>query len=319
MKSVGKKFIARQDSTSIIATIVLVLVFWTLQPEFLSAFNIFNVSRTAALYAFVALGQAMAIVVGDMNVALGAMGSLSVVMLGVCMETWGLPPIMAVVITLTVGVLAGLFNGIIIAKFKMNPFVVTLATSFVFTGLANGISKGQPYSNIPDTFTLLGKGKILGISNLVWLLFVVLAIVALFFRFTKLGRSILATGGSEPASRLSGIKTSKIKLIANCLSGFFAAAAACLWVSRVGTAQPSTGTDWMMTSMAVTVIGGTSMSGGVISPLGFAFAGLLMALIRNGLIMIGVNVYYEQAFLGAVILAALLIDYFRMRVITRGR
>ena len=322
MKNITKylrKFMRRAESTSIIAVVFLIALFGIITPAFLSPFNVFNITRTAALYVFVALAQAMIVILGDVNVSLGAMGSFCVVILGECLVDFGLAPVAAVCLTICAGVLAGGVNGLIISRFKINPFIVTLATSYVFTGLANGISRGLPYSGFDEGFTALGKGNLFGISALVWLALVTLVIAGLFFRYTELGRKLLATGGSEPAARMSGINTAKMKLIAHCMSGGIAAVAACLWVSRIGSAQPSTGTDWMMTSVAVTVLGGTSMKGGVFSWIGFIFAGLLMAFIRNGLIMIGVNVYFEQTFLGLIILGALMIDYFRMKIMASER
>jgi ribose transport system permease protein len=108
-------------------------------------------------------------------------------------------------------------------------------------------------------------------------------------------------------------------MLANVASGFCGSVAAVLWVSRMGTAQPATGGDWLIVSFAVTVIGGTALSGGTISALGFLFSGLLMALIRNGLIMLGVNVYFEATFLGFIILLAVMVEYFRMNVAGRAK
>ncbi|MFT3850199.1 MAG: hypothetical protein QM739_16475 [Propionivibrio sp.] len=139
------------------------------------------------------------------------------------------------------------------------------------------------------------------------------------FRFTVIGRQLLATGGNIEAARLSGIKTNRMVMLANVLSGVLASLAAVIWVSRMGTAQPATGGDWLIVSFAVAVIGGTALSGGVISATGFLFAGLLMALLRNGLIMLGVNVYFESTFLGVIILLAVLVEYVRSNAAARAK
>jgi ribose transport system permease protein len=225
----------------------------------------------------------------------------------------------AVVFGLTTGALCGAANGFIISRFRLNSFVVTLATSFIYQGFVNGISLGRPYSKIPAGFTVLGKGDVLGIPNMVFLMLAALAILFYVFRYTVIGRRLLATGGNIDAARLSGINTSRMIMLANVLSGLCASVAAILWVSRMGTAQPATGGDWLIVSFAVTVIGGTALSGGTISAFGFLFSGLLMALIRNGLIMLGVNVYFEATFLGLIILMAVMVEYFRMNVAARAR
>jgi ribose transport system permease protein len=244
---------------------------------------------------------------------------LTVVVLGHSIEILGIPPWVAVIMGFLVGVGCGLVNGFFISRFRLNSFVVTLATSFIFQGLVNGISQGRPYSKIPREFTTLGKGDVLGIPNMVFLMIAALAVIFFIFRYTVVGRRLLATGGNVEAARLSGIKTGRMIMLANVLSGVCGSLAAILWVSRMGTAQPATGGDWLIVSFAVTVIGGTALSGGTISAVGFLFSGLLMALIRNGLIMVGVNVYFEATFLGVIILLAVMVEYFRLNVTSRAR
>lgn len=317
--SVLRSFLRRTDASAIIATVVLFIVFSSATQNFFTPFNQFNVWRAASQNVFIALGQAMVVLIGGMNLSLGAIGGLTVVIVGHSIEILGFPPWVAVVFGLLVGLGCGLMNGFFVSRFKLNSFVVTLATSFIFQGLVNGISQGRPYSKIPAAFTLLGKGDILGIPNMVFLMVAALVIVFFVFRYTVMGRRLLAVGGNAEAARLSGIKTGRMIMLANILSGFCGSVAAILWVSRMGTAQPATGGDWLIVSFAVTVIGGTALSGGTISALGFLFSGLLMALIRNGLIMIGVNVYFEATFLGIIILLAVMVEYFRLGVASRAK
>jgi ribose transport system permease protein len=317
--NVVRAFLRRTDASAIIATVVLFVIFSTTTQNFFTPFNQFNVWRAASQNVFIALGQAMVVLIGGMNLSLGAIGGLTVVILGHSIEILGLPLWTGVVFGLLAGAACGAVNGFFISRFKLNSFVVTLATSFIFQGLVNGISRGRPYSKIPPEFTGLGKGDVLGIPNMVFLMIAALAVVFFVFRYTVIGRRLLAVGGNAEAARLSGIKTGRMIMLANVLSGLCGSIAAILWVSRMGTAQPATGGDWLIVSFAVTVIGGTALSGGTISALGFLFSGLLMALIRNGLIMIGVNVYFEATFLGAIILLAVMVEYFRLNVSSRAR
>ena len=317
--NIFRSFLRRTDASAIIATVVLFIVFSSATENFFTPFNQFNVWRAASQNVFIALGQAMVVLIGGMNLSLGAIGGLTVVIVGHSIEILGFPPWIAVILGLLAGVGCGVINGFFISRFKLNSFVVTLATSFIFQGLVNGISQGRPYSKIPAQFTLLGKGDILGIPNMVFLMAAALLVVFFAFRYTVIGRRLLAVGGNIEAARLSGIKTGRMIMLANVLSGICASVAAILWVSRMGTAQPATGGDWLIVSFAVTVIGGTALSGGTISPLGFLFSGLLMALIRNGLIMVGVNVYFEATFLGTIILLAVMVEYFRLGMSGRAK
>jgi len=314
-----RAFARRPDASAIVATTVLFVLFSTLTQNFLTPFNQFNVWRAASQNVFIALGQAMVVLIGGMNLSLGAIGGLTVVVIGHSIQVFGLAPWIAVLFGLGVGALCGLVNGFFISRFNLNSFVVTLATSFIFQGLVNGISQGRPYSNIPHAFTMLGKGDLFGVPNMLFLMCFALILVHVAFRYSVVGRELLATGGNPVTARLSGIKTNRMIVLANVLSGLFASLAASLWVSRMGTAQPATGGDWLIVSFAVTVIGGTALAGGTISAPGFLFSGLLMALLRNGLIMLGVNVYFEQTFLGTIILLAVLVEWLRAGVVGNSR
>ena len=318
-RNIVRTFLRRSDASAIIATVVLFVVFSSATENFFTPFNQFNVWRAASQNVFIALGQAMVVLIGGMNLSLGAIGGLTVVIVGHSIEILGIAPWIAVIFGLLAGVACGMFNGFFISRFRLNSFVVTLATSFIFQGLVNGISKGRPYSKIPAEFTVLGKGDIFGIPNMVFLMAAALFVVFFSFRYTVIGRRLLAVGGNIEAARLSGIKTGRMIMLANVLSGLCGSVAAILWVSRMGTAQPATGGDWLIVSFAVTVIGGTALSGGTISALGFLFSGLLMALIRNGLIMLGVNVYFEATFLGTIILLAVMVEYFRLNVSSHAK
>lgn len=309
----SRKLLRRNDTSVIVATTVLFIIFAVGTDSFLTPYNMFNVSRTAALYLFVALGQAFVVVIGGMNLSLGAIGGLSVITAGICMDIMGWPSWVAVIMALLVGTAAGWLNGFFVIRFKLNSFVVTLATSFIFTGLVNGISKGYSYTKIPKSFTVMGRDGFFGLPLLFWMMLLALVVVGYIFKFTVIGRRILATGGNETAARLSGIKTGRIIQLCNMLSGFCAALAGVLWVSRLGSAPPATGSDWMIISFAVAVIGGTALSGGEITPIGLFFSSFMIIFIKNGLIMFKVDPYFEQTFLGVIILAAVMFESFRLK------
>ncbi|WP_198429883.1 ABC transporter permease [Treponema primitia] len=282
----------------------MAIIFAISSPNFLSAFNIFNMSRTASHYIFLALAQSMALIVGGMNLSIGYIGSMSVVTLGLAMQN-NLPPTVAVILAILVGITAGLINGTLITRLRLNSFVVTLSTSFVFQGLTVGISKGMPYNKIPTTYQWLGRGSLFSvIPYMLILALIILVITFIFFRQTVLGRRILATGGNEIAARMSAVNTDRTILVANCLSGISAAIAAIAVVSKDGSANPGVGADWMIYSFAVAVIGGTSLKGGIISPFGLIASAFLIVFIKNGLVMINANSYFEQVYLGIILLVS---------------
>jgi ribose transport system permease protein len=314
MNTYWKSFISKPYSSSVLAVVVLFIVFALSARNFLSMDNMYNVLRNSSLYILIAIGQAIVITTGGMDLSLGAVGGLTTVVCGLVIQEGNMPIFVGVIAALAIGLLAGLINGLIITRIKINSFVTTLATSFVFTGLTYGISEGFPYTNIPNSIVGLGQGEFLGMPLLLWFVIVIIIVLAVMYKFTLLGRRILATGGNVQAAKLSGIKTNKMVISANMMSGLFASIAGVCYISRMGSASPTTGSDWMLISFAVAVIGGTALQGGVFSSLGLLCSGIMFALIKNGLIMLQVNVYFEQTFLGLVILLAVAIESIRFKV-----
>ena len=310
-KSVIKTIFARSEVSVIAAVLVLGVIFTIFSDSFLTQYNMFNVSRTAAIYIFISLGQAMALIVGGMNLSLGQMGGMTVVISGYCMHVMGLSPIVAIAAGIATGLLSGFINGIIITGLKLNSFVVTLATSFVYAGVINGISRGFPYNDIPKSFTMMGRDGFAGVPLLLWAAVFTLCVVGYIFKYTVTGRRLLATGGNIEAARMSAINTDRMTILANMASGLFASLAGLLWISRTGSAQPSTGADWMLISFAVAVIGGTALRGGGINPVGIFFSAYLIVMVKNGLVMLNANIYFEQTYLGFILLLAVSLESIR--------
>jgi ribose transport system permease protein len=181
---------------------------------------------------------------------------------------------------------------------------------FIYMGLRSGISGGVPY-RVPESFTFIGQRDFLGVPYVFLIMVVVLAGVSYMFRNTVFGRRLLATGGNADAARLSGINTDRMVVAANVLSGLFASLAAVLWASKLGSAAPETGDGWLIVSFAVAIIGGTGLTGGVVSAVGIFMGATIFMLIRHGLVEVKANDYYANAFLGGLILLAIVVDRVR--------
>lgn len=302
------KIITGAETGILGAALLLIVVFATLSDSFLSSYNVFNLGRTQALYVFVALAQAVMLVTGNMNLSVGAIAGLTAVIFGYLVDILGLPLPVALIGAMMVAILTGLFNGFVMTKLKINSFIVTLSTLFIFTGLVYGISEGYPYKNIPREFVNIGRGGFLGLPILFYLMLVTLIAVWYMFRYTVFGRQLLATGSNLEAAELSGINTDRVIMGANVLSAVFAGIGGLLWVSRLGSAQPAIGQNWLIISFAVAIIGGTALAGGRITAIGLFGGALIMVLIKNGLIIMQANVYFEQAFLGTIILLTIGLD-----------
>lgn len=313
-----KNFFLQSYSSAIVAIVLLVLIFSIGTDSFLTQYNLFNLSRTAAIYAFIAGAQLMVAVIGGMNLAVGAVGALASVALGIALQDAGLSIPAAVAIALVVGALCGFINGFLIVKLKLSGFIITLAMSFIYDGIALGISHGYPYAT-PENFASLGRAKVGPTSGLFIIMCVFIVLLIIFFRNTKFGRDILATGGNTAAAELSGIRTGYVTIACNMISCTLAALAAILWSSRTGSATSSTGQDWMLYSFAICSIGGISLNGGNFTGIGFFCGAWILTMVRNGLTMLNVDIYYEQAFLGAIILLAVSVEAIRTKVASRMR
>jgi len=294
----------------IISAAILFAVLALISQSFISGYTMFVVSRQMAFYVLVALSQAFCLVVGQMNLAVGAIGSITTIVLGLALETWGLPAWLAVILALGVGLLAGALNGMLITRLKIDSFIVTLSMMFIFMGLRSGISGGSPYK-VPESFSFIGQKTLFGVPYVFLLVVLLLGLVGTMFRNTIFGRRLLATGGNAAAARLSGIATDRMVVWAHVLSGAFAALAAVLWASKLGSAAPETGDDWLIISFAVAIIGGTGLSGGVISALGIFMGSAIFMLIKHGLVEVKANPYYANSFLGLLILLAIVVDRVR--------
>jgi len=190
----------------IISTSALFIILALRSQSFLSGYTMFVVSRQMAFYVLIAMSQAFCLVIGQMSLAVGAIGSITTIVLGLGLETWGLPAWLAVAAALGAGVLAGLVNGMIITRLKIDSFIVTLSMMFLFMGLRSGISGGSPYK-VPESFSFIGQKSFLGVPYVFILVVVLLGLVGYMYRNTVFGRRMLATGGNAGAARLSGINT----------------------------------------------------------------------------------------------------------------
>jgi len=294
----------------IISAVVLFSILAWQSNSFLSGYTMFVVSRQVSFYVLIALSQAFCLVIGQMSLAIGAIGSITTVVLGICLDNLGLSPWLAVPVAIGVGIIAGGINGLLITRLKIDSFIITLSMMFIYMGLRSGISGGSPYK-VPESFSFIGQKSVFGVPFVFIITILFLIAVGYMYRNTVLGRRMLATGGNAAAARLSGINTDGMVVAAHILSGAFASLAAVLWASKLGSAAPETGDDWLIISFAVAIIGGTGLNGGIISALGIFMGAAIFMLIKHGLVEVKANPYYANSFLGMLILVAIVVDRVR--------
>jgi ribose transport system permease protein len=315
-KSIGSSAAGRRFSGRtiglVISAIVLMAALAIHSSTFLKPYTMSVIEKQVAFRVLIALAQAVCLVVGGMNLSVGAISSIVTVLLGVCFQSWSMPGIVAVPVALAGGCLAGWINGALVTRLKINSFIVTLSMMFVFRGLRSGISGGLSY-HLPESFSWLGRGEWFGAVP--WVFVASLLVLIAFsgmFRHTVFGRRLLATGGNLDAARLSGVDTDSMILWANVISGLLAALAAVLWASRQGSASPETGESWLIESFAIAIIGGTGLNGGIVSGVGILMGAVIFTLIEFSLAeMPWLNQNYANSILGGLILLSIIVDRLR--------
>ena len=288
------------------AFFLLLLLAASMSDVFFTQRNITNLLRQIVTNGLISLGMLVVILTGGIDLSVGPVVAFSAIVVSGMVERQGLPLPVAILIALCVGVLAGLFNGFMISRFKLQPFIVTLATLGAIRGLVYVYSE-TPITPQDPNFRAVFSTQILGPFTLSILIMLVAYLVGQFFLSrTTAGRAIVAIGGNEEAVRLAGIDVRAHILLAYVISGLCAAMAGVLLASRLGIAQPSVGGGFELDAIAACVIGGAILGGGGGTVVGTLGGVLTLGLIDNLLNLFNVQSYYQQIFKGLIILVAVL-------------
>ncbi|MDE3240145.1 MAG: ABC transporter permease [Paracoccaceae bacterium] len=283
-------------------------------PYFLTVDNLMGVSRAFSLTAIMAIGMVMVIITGGIDLSVGSAMGLAGLVTALCFDS-GYGQVSAVAAGLSVGAVFGLANGLLVTGIGLPPFIATLGTLSIGRGLMYMITHGVPLTpKTPDSFTILGQGYIGPVPVPVVILIVLTLIFSLVMIHTRFGRHIYATGGNEGAARLSGVKTQRVKLTVYMLSSLISSLAGVIAFSRYLSAEPASGFGSELDVIAAAAIGGASLSGGIGSVTGAVMGAALIGEIANGVVLLNINTYAQQAITGGVILVAVSLDVFRNRL-----
>ena len=298
-----------QDYGSFIALIFLVVVISVISPDFRTVNNFLSLLRQSAINGLIAFGMTCIILTGGIDLSVGSVLALTSI---ICAHTIkiGLPAPLSMLIALIFGIILGTISGLMVTKSRLQPFIATLITMTGYRGLTMILSGGRPISRLGDNLLLnqVGKGSLLGIPIPVWILIIFFAIFLFVLKKTVLGRQIYATGSNSKAAELAGINTNNIKLIVYAVSGFMASLSGLILVSRLGSAQPTLGSGYELDAIAAVALGGTSMTGGRGKITGTLIGILIIAVLNNGLNIIGVSSSYQDVVKALVTFLAITSD-----------
>lgn len=280
-----------------------------LNTAFLDLSNLLNLLRQVSINGLIAFGMTFVILTGGIDLSVGSILALSSAFTAILI-TSGLDPIVALIVGVLGGFLLGVFNGVLVTFGSMAPFIATLATMTIFRGLTLVITDGNPITDLGDSylFQLFGKGYFFGIPVPAVTMIIVFIVLAIILQKTTFGRHTYAIGGNEVASKISGIKVNKVKILIYGISGLMSALAGAILTSRLNSAQPTAGTSYELDAIAAVVLGGTSLTGGKGRIVGTLIGVLIIGVLNNGLNLLGVSSFYQQVVKGIVILIAVLID-----------
>ncbi len=314
-----------------IALVLVLTVFTSFSPQFLSAENIVIMSKHVAINALLAIGMTFIILTGGIDLSVGSIVGLTAMIAGglinegirlpqfgiiVYPHTW-----LIVIISLAVGTLMGTISGLIITRFNVAPFIATLGMLYMARGFAGLRNNGYTFPNIvgkPELgntgFEILGAGSFLGINYSIWMM-VAFAIVAYIVTARlPFGRHVYAIGGNERAAELSGVRINRTKVIVYSISGFCSAMVGLIIASQLVAAHPATGETFELNAIAAVVLGGTSLAGGRGSIGGTLIGAFVIGVLGDGLVMLGVSSFWQKVIKGAVIVLAVIIDQAQARM-----
>ena len=294
--------------------IVLFLVFliglFSMTTQYFFTFeNITNVLRQISIVGISTVAMTMVIITGGIDLSVGSMLALSSVILAK-MLTSGVNMYIAIPITLGVGIIMGLINGFLINKIKISPLISTLGTMTIYRGITYIITGGLPVYGFPKEFSFIGQGYIGKIPVPIFILIGVYILGFIVLYLTKFGTYVYGTGGSEKASILSGVKVNLVKYKVYAISGFLAALAGVVSLSRINSGVPNAGTGFELDVVTAVVLGGVSVNGGSGKLSGVIIGCLIIGILSNGMILLNIGEYYQMVVKGLVLLVAVGIDNF---------
>ena len=295
--------------------IVLLILFGTMtlaSPEFLTGNNMSNLARQVAVFGIIAVGQLLIILTAGIDLSVGSVLGLTGCITAELLVT-GTPVAIAILGGLAAGVVIGIFNGVLVAYFKLPPFIVTLGMLGIARGAVLVLTDASTVQPLPESFGKIANGDFIGLPNLLWMFALVVVVTAFVLRRTVFGRYIYAVGSNPESARLAGVPVTRVLVAVYAIGGLLAAVGGVLFMSRLNAGIPTGGTGYELNAIAACVIGGASLFGAKGGAYGAAAGALIVATLNNAGNLLNINSFYLQIIIGALILIAVAFDQFQGR------
>lgn len=302
MKNFYKKY--RRESSTFVAIVITFLIFGLLNPLYFSATNISTIITQAVTYGLMGIGMTCIIITGGIDLSVGSALAL-IACIAAQLALKGVPVPIWILVCIVCGFFMGALNGVLISKLKLQPFVATMGTMSVYRGVAYVITGGYPVLGVPESYRNVFNFTIGPYITFSMVLFFAFAIImTVIMKTTRIGSYTYAVGGNEEAARLSGVRVTATKIMVYGMGMLGTMLAAMILVGRLGTGDPSTGQGYELDAIAATAIGGTSMAGGRGNIFGTVLGAVLFSALKVGLIVMGVDTFYQYIVTGVVIVIA---------------
>lgn len=294
----------------IFAVLFITLAFTV--PYFATWQNMIGLALSVSTVGIIACTMLFCLASGDFDISVEAIVAFSGVLAAVAINSTG-SVVTGIAVALLAASLAGAFNGVVIAKLRINALITTLATLQIMRGLGFIVSNGTAVGIKAPSFFVLGNGNLLGIPNPVWITIFSFLIFGFLLNRTTFGRNTLAIGGNKEAARLAGIQVDRIKILIFTLQGFMAGLAGVVLASRMTSGQPNTSVGLSLDVIAACVLGGVSLTGGVGTIVGTVVGVLIMGTVQNAMNLLNIPTFYQYVARGIILLLAVLFDQLRQR------
>lgn len=282
-------------------------------PNFITVSNILNVLRQVSVYGILSAGMAFVIISGGIDLSVGAVAGIAGAIVAKCITQDWMPFIPIVILSILLGGLIGLCNGMLISRTGIPPFVMTLGMQTSLRGLCYIICEGRPIGNLPNYFQEIGLGTTLGIPTPIYFMVAIFVIAGVILNKTPFGRSIYAVGGNPTAAFNAGINSKRVLTSAYIISGLFAALAGILLAARNASAQPTGGQAFETEAIAACAMGGISMAGGYGSIVGVILGTLILGVINNGMNLLYINSYWQLVVKGVIIAGSVIYSMYNAK------
>jgi rhamnose transport system permease protein len=313
----AKRVLLSQEMILLVITLLAIFILSEQNDRFLTRRNLEREAVLLFEVGLIALPMTFIIITGGIDLSVGSMFGMSAIILGFTWQDYGWPLELAIVAAIVAGAIGGFINGTFIVRLGVPPLIMTLATLAFYRGLALGISEARSARGFPQEFLKIGRGELWGLPHQVWVLALATLIAAIALARTPFGRSLYAIGNNELAARFAGIRVKRVKLAIYTLSGLMCGIASVFFVSRVTTTRSDMGTGMELDVIAAVVLGGTSIFGGSGSIIGTLLGVILIAALKNGLLLAGYKGDASLVMVGAILILAILINNTIQRYVRR--